>query len=106
MSLDYGNIEEKFPAEFKKKVVLEALKEHNSISELATKYEVHATQITEWKKQFLDNSEAGFNKGAESKSEENEKLMEQLYARIGQLKVENDWLKKKNFVKVQCSRPA
>ena len=90
-----GTSRRKFTAEFKKKVVLEALKERNSISELATRYEVHATQITEWKKQFLDNSEAVFNKGAESKSEETEKLMEQLYAQIGQLKVENDWLKKK-----------
>jgi len=90
-----GTSRRKFTAEFKKKVVLEALKERNSISELATKYEVHATQITEWKKQFLDNSEVVFNKGTESKSEETEKLMEQLYAQIGQLKVENDWLKKK-----------
>lgn len=100
-----GTSRRKFTAEFKKKVVLEALKERNSISELATKYEVHATQITELKKQFLDNSEAVFNKGTESKSEETEKLMEQLYAQIGQLKVENDWLKK-NCVKVQYIRTA
>jgi len=63
---------------------LEALKERNTIQELATKYEVHLQQITDWKRQFMDNSEAV----------EKDKLIDQLYAQIGQLKVENDFLKK------------
>lgn len=90
-----GTSRRKFTAEFKKKVVLEALKERKTLAELASEYEIHPAQITEWKKQFLENSEAIFSKGVESKAEDTEKLVEQLYAQIGQLKVENDFLKKK-----------
>ena len=92
-----GTSRRKFTSEFKKKVVLEALKERNTIQELATKYEIHPQQITDWKRHFLDNSEAAFGRpGSEDgKTVEQEKLIDQLYAQIGQLKVENDFLKKK-----------
>ena len=92
-----GTSRRKFTSEFKKKVVLEALKERNTIQELAAKYEIHPQQITDWKRHFLDNSETAFERpGSEDgKSAEQEKLIEQLYAQIGQLKVENDFLKKK-----------
>ena len=92
-----GTSRRKFTSEFKKKVVLEALKERNTIQELATKYEIHPQQITDWKRHFLDNSEAAFGRpGSEDgKVGEQEKLIDQLYAQIGQLKVENDFLKKK-----------
>jgi len=92
-----GTSRRKFTSEFKKKVVLEALKERNTIQELAAKYEIHPQQITDWKRHFMDNSEAAFERpGSEDgKAIEQEKLIEQLYAQIGQLKVENDFLKKK-----------
>jgi transposase len=92
-----GTSRRKFTPEFKKKVVLEALKERNTIQELAAKYEVHPQQITDWKKHFLSNSETVFERpgSEEGKASEQEKLIEQLYAQIGQLKVENDFLKKK-----------
>lgn len=92
-----GTSRRKFTSEFKKKVVLEALKERNTIQELAAKYEIHPQQITDWKRHFMDNSEAAFERpGSEDgKTIEQEKLIEQLYAQIGQLKVENDFLKKK-----------
>jgi len=92
-----GTTRRKFTSEFKKKVVLEALKERNTIQELAAKYEVHPQQITDWKRHFVDNSETAFDRpGSEDdKTAEQEKLIEQLYAQIGQLKVENDFLKKK-----------
>jgi len=92
-----GITRRKFTSEFKKKVVLEALKERNTIQELAAKYEIHPQQITDWKRHFMDNSEVAFERpGTEDgKTAEQEKLIEQLYAQIGQLKVENDFLKKK-----------
>lgn len=91
-----GTTRRKFTSEFKKKVVLEALKERNTIQELAAKYEIHPQQITDWKRHFMDNSEIAFERpGTEDgKTAEQEKLIEQLYAQIGQLKVENDFLKK------------
>ena len=92
-----GTTRRKFTSEFKKKVVLEALKERNTIQELAVRYEIHPQQITDWKRHFMDNSEAAFERpGSEDvKTADQEKLIEQLYAQIGQLKVENDFLKKK-----------
>ena len=92
-----GTSRRKFTSEFKKKVVLEALKERNTIQELAAKFEVHPQQITDWKRHFMEHSGAAFERAGceENKSPENEKLIEQLYAQIGQLKVENDFLKKK-----------
>jgi transposase len=92
-----GTTRRKFTSEFKKKVVLEAIKERNTIQELAAKYEIHPQQITDWKRHFMDNSEVAFERpGTEDgKTAEQEKLIEQLYAQIGQLKVENDFLKKK-----------
>ena len=77
---------------FKTKVVLEALKEQETIAALAQKYQVHANQITTWKKQFLENAERAFEPegGKKSKSDE----IEQLYEQIGRLQVENSFLKK------------
>jgi len=84
----------KFTAEFKTKVVLESLKERSSIEELARKHEVHPTQINTWKREFLSKASGVFNK-KEGESEKPEIDAEKLYAQIGQLKVENDFLKKK-----------
>ena len=85
-----------FSADFKTKVVLEALKERNTIEELAKKYELHPNQVTNWKKEFLDQASTVFGSGKENRSKSEEQVdPEKLYAQIGQLKVENDWLKKK-----------
>ena len=86
----------KFSATFKTKVVLEALKERYTMSELAEKFELHPNQIGAWKREFLENAETAFadhKQDADPKQTHKEK--EDLYKQIGQLKVENDWLKKK-----------
>ncbi|MEO6550846.1 MAG: transposase [Ferruginibacter sp.] len=79
-----GTSRRKFTSEFKKKVLLEALKEGSTIQELAVKYDVHPQQITDWKKHFLDNSETAFDRAGsdETKSQEKEKIIEQLYGEI------------------------
>lgn len=86
----------RFGADFKTKVVLEALRERNTLEELAKKYELHPNQITSWKKEFLENASVVFEK---SKSglvrDESAKEKEELYKQIGVQKIENDWLKKK-----------
>ena len=84
----------KFSAEFKTKVVLDALKERQTVETLAKTYEIHPTQITTWKKEFLSKAGSVFDaKGPAAKTGEPD--TEKLYAQIGQLKVENDFLKKK-----------
>ena len=45
----------RFSAEFKVKVALEAIKGQKTVAELAGEYEVHANQITQWKKQLLES---------------------------------------------------
>lgn len=50
----------KFTASFKTKVVLEALKERQTVQELAEKHKLHPNQISAWKKEFLANAEQAF----------------------------------------------
>jgi len=50
----------KFTAEFKSKVALEALREQQPIHELARRYQLHPTQVTDWKKALLGNASAVF----------------------------------------------
>lgn len=84
----------KFSAKFKATVAIEALKEQKSLSELATHFEIHPNQISKWKREFLDNAVQAFD-GSPATSEESEKIdVKELYSQIGQLKVENDFLKK------------
>lgn len=86
-----------FSASFKAKVAIEALKEQSTLSELAAKYDLHPNQITDWKKQLLSGSADVFESGKKGGSPPNEdKEKEVLYKTVGQLKVENDWLKKKS----------
>jgi transposase len=80
----------KFSAEFKAKVVLEELRERSAIEELAHKHELHPNQINTWKKEVVANMSAVFGADKSDVAADHEKL----YAQIGQLKVENDFLKK------------
>ncbi len=85
----------KFSAEFKAKVCIEAIKEQQTIEVLAKKHDLHPTQINAWKKEFLNNSGAVFEKEGKSPSEDKDQLIQALYAQIGEQKVAIDFLKKK-----------
>ena len=85
----------KFSSEFKSKVCIEALKEHQTIESLAKKYDLHPTQINTWKKEFVQRSSVVFEKEGSRGISDNEQLIQALYAQIGELKVANDFLKKK-----------
>jgi len=86
----------RFSAEFKAKVALEAVRGHKTVAELAGEYEVHANQITQWKKQLLGSLPTVFGRRREQDATDQEELTNRLYQQIGQLKVELDWLKKKS----------
>ena len=81
----------KFSSKFKAEVALEAIKEQQTLSELAERFEVSPVMISRWKKEFQENMSRAFDKGS---SEEPSIDSDKLYAQIGQLKVENDFLKK------------
>lgn len=82
----------KLTAEFKAKVALEALKERQTLQELAQKYELHPNQISSWKQEFLQNASVVFTKGKKKDTEA--VASAKLYEEIGRLKVENSFLKK------------
>lgn len=84
----------KFNSEFKAKVAIEAIKERESISELSKRYELHPNQISAWKKEFLSNASIVFGSDLKYNNDKKEIEKQKLYQAIGQLKVENDFLKK------------
>ena len=81
-------------ATFKKKVAIEAIRETETINEIAQKYGVHPIQVRKWKKELLDNAEIAFEKGKNINAGYEAKEAK-LHEQIGKLSVENDWLKKK-----------
>ena len=85
-----------FSADLKAKIALEAIKELQTMSEIAAKHSVHPSQVTSWKKQLLEGLPLIFGNDLvldEAAREEKESL---LYQQIGQLQFELDWLKKKS----------
>jgi len=84
----------KFSAAFKAKVALEAVKNEKTLAELGHQYEVNPVTISKWKAEFLENMAVIFENGTNKKSPQESPDLDQLYAQIGQLKVENDFLKK------------
>ena len=85
----------KFSTEFKLKVVLAALKERETIGELAQKFEVHPNQISRWKANFLDNTSTYMSSKDGIKVKEATVDLDELYTKIGKLQMEIDFLKKK-----------
>lgn len=83
-----------YSGDFKAKVALEAVKGERSLSELASRYEVHPNQIRTWKKQLITGLPDIFSEHRRSKDENDEGVKAKLYEEIGRLKVELDWLKK------------
>lgn len=83
-----------FSDDLKFKIVIEAIKGHRQISEIATEFDVHPNQITTWKRQFLENGPSVFSKKKDSRVQDLEEKEEDLYKKIGQQQVELDFLKK------------
>lgn len=84
----------KFSAAFKAKVALEAIKEKETLQQLASKFEVHPNQITLWKKEFFGGAEQIFSKNKAEEKINNEQEKEDLYNKIGHMQVQIDFLKK------------
>ena len=81
-------------AQFKAKVILEALREDTPISDLASKQGVHATVIHRWKKEAAASIESGFSGKQEKISNDQDAHIYDLHAKIGQLTVERDFLER------------
>jgi len=85
----------KFSSSFKSKVALEAVKGIKTINEIASSYGLQPSQVTEWKRILVENMSEVFEKEDHSKEKEFEKEKDELLKIIGELKVHNDFYKKK-----------
>ncbi len=88
-----GNKRKQYNPAFKAKVALAAIRNEETISELASRYGVHPAMINTWKRALLEGATEVFDKGQKSRKE-TEKQVDELYRQIGQLKVERDFLAK------------
>lgn len=89
------SVKKSYTAEEKAKVAIEAIKAELTLSQIATKYSVHPTQINKWKI-VARNGILEALKNPSKKELPHDSLVDELYMQIGQLKVELDWLKKKS----------
>lgn len=90
-----GDVRKQFSSEFKAKVAIEALRGHKTTAEISSEYGVHATQVAQWKRELCDGIPGLFKNRKSGEEKGKEQLIEDLYKQIGQLQVENGWLKKK-----------
>ena len=84
----------RFSAEFKAKIALEAIKGHATVAELATKYELHPTQIAAWKREAVEKLAKVFGEKGSEREKTRDGEIARLHAKIGQLVVERDFLSK------------
>ena len=82
-------------AHFKFKVALDTARGVKTLNELAGEYELHPSQISEWKSRLLKEGASVFSTTTARQKKEQESLQADLYEQIGRLKMELEWLKKK-----------
>ena len=90
-----GRKRRKFTDKFKAKVALDAVRGVKTLAELASEYQVHPNQVSEWKKQLLSHAPELFSRQNAGSSRSEEDLTAPLYEEIGRLKMDVKWLEKK-----------
>ena len=91
-----SNIKKSYNAVFKQQVVLAAIKQELSQSQISAQYEVHTSQINKWKKEALASILEGFKNKRTKQEKEDKQIIEELYKQVGRLNMELSWLKKKS----------
>jgi transposase-like protein len=90
-----SGIRKQFSKEFKAQVALEAAKGLKTLAEISSEFGVHVSQIQQWKNELREGLPGIFSGRKSAEEKDRERLVEELYKQIGQLQVENGWLKKK-----------
>ena len=80
--------------QFKAKVALAAIQNDETAAQLASRFGIHPTMVSNWKRQMLEGAADIFDKNNKTRKQE-EARTDELYKQIGQLKVENDFLSRK-----------
>lgn len=86
-----------YSASFKKRVVVAALKENKTVTELAQDYKISPSQIVKWKSQVLDGIEDLFESNRKKKKESDVDI-EEVYAQLGKTQAQLEFLKKKTGI--------
>jgi transposase len=84
----------RFSSDFKAKVALEAIRGHATVAELASKHELHPTQIAAWKREAVEKLAQVFDEKGSAGEQNRDAEVTKLHAKIGQLVVERDFLAK------------
>ena len=79
---------------FKARVVLEVLRGEKTLSEIASEYGIHPNQIVTWKKHVIQILPDVLSRKTKNSEKQEEEMQDELYKQIGELKVENEFLKK------------
>ena len=77
------------------RVALEALKGEKTLAQLSSEYGIHATQISQWKQELIQRSAELFAKPDNAMARQHEETVDKLHKTIGEITMENNWLKKK-----------
>jgi putative transposase len=85
----------RYSAQFKFQVALDAAKGTATINELATKHSLHPKEISQWKRQLLEEGPSVFSTSTAREQRHQEASQAELFEQIGRLKMELEWLKKK-----------
>jgi transposase len=88
----------RYDKDFKAKIAIEAMKGDKTLQEISKRYEVHPNLVAQWKKQLIDLAAQLFEKAGKENTAavDAARKADELYRQIGQLQVENDFLKKKH----------
>jgi transposase len=90
-----------YTAKQKAQIVLELLKEEKSVAQISSEYGIHPNQLYRWKKQGLSQFHEVFEdrqKEVRQLEQDQQKKLDQLYAEIGRLTTQVNWLKKKSGI--------
>ena len=90
-----SNLKRVHPPKFKMQVVLEMIKEQETVGQICSRFQIHSSQAHSWKRIVFEALPGLFTDKRIHKDKSNDKLIQDLYRQIGQLTVEHDWLKKK-----------
>lgn len=91
----------RYSAAIKAKIVIEILKEEKTLAQLSSEYEVSTKQLTRWRNHALAEMPRLFEANSDKKQEQQAEKINELYAEIGRLTTQVNWLKKKSGFNVE-----